>query len=174
MTALAKPDHLIVGIDPGPTTGVCGLRYSAAGQLIGGPVTVQCSINVAMVVLRAVINSCSRNAHGRIMPVRIAVENFVVGSRASRLTSPQGAKATRELIEAIRGLADDDISVITRTAVQVKPWATDERISAAGLYQCTRGMGHARDAGRHALFAACCDLRVPDPMAKHVKKVTTA
>jgi hypothetical protein len=53
-----------------------------------------------------------------------------------------------------------------RPAAHVKPWATDERLEAAGLLEATKGMRHARDAARHALFAACKDGGIPDPLSK--------
>jgi hypothetical protein len=47
----------------------------------------------------------------------------------------------------------------------VKPWATDERLAAAGLLDPTKGMRHARDAARHALFCAVRDFGLPDPLS---------
>jgi hypothetical protein len=162
-------DRIVIGVDPGPTTGIVGLRYSPTGYLVNTPVVVQCSINAAWVVLDAVVRSASRNKHGATAPTVIAVEHFVVGSRSARLAGSVGAKVTRELVERIRGMANDDITVTTRAAGHVKPWAHDERLAAANLYRCTQGVSHARDAARHALFAACCDLHVPDPLAKKVR-----
>jgi hypothetical protein len=56
----------------------------------------------------------------------------------------------------------------------VKPWATDERLEAAGLLDLTKGMRHARDAARHALFTAVKDGGVPDPLSKHAHEVVGA
>jgi hypothetical protein len=47
----------------------------------------------------------------------------------------------------------------------VKPWATDTRLAAAGLMEPTTGMRHARDAARHALFAAVKTYGLPDPLS---------
>jgi hypothetical protein len=54
----------------------------------------------------------------------------------------------------------------------VKPWATDERLEAAGLLDLTKGMRHARDAARHALFTAVKDGGVPDPLSKHAHPIS--
>jgi hypothetical protein len=54
---------------------------------------------------------------------------------------------------------------VTRTAALVKPWATDKRLVAAGLLDITRGLPHARDGARHALFSAHHDSGAPDPLS---------
>jgi hypothetical protein len=53
-----------------------------------------------------------------------------------------------------------------RSAADVKPWATDTRLQAAGLLDLTKGMRHARDAARHALFCAVCDFGLTDPLSR--------
>jgi hypothetical protein len=56
--------------------------------------------------------------------------------------------------------------VFTRAAALVKPWATDKRLHAAGLLDATKGMQHARDASRQALYAAVHMGVTPDPLSR--------
>jgi hypothetical protein len=59
--------------------------------------------------------------------------------------------------------------VFLRAAALVKPWATDRRLTAAGLLDPTAGMGHARDAARHALYAAVHLQLTTDPLSKKTR-----
>lgn len=91
--------------------------------------------------------------------VLVAVEKFVVRGRATadqRLTADQVAQL--EVVLA-------GVRFVERPAAAVKPWATDERLARAGLLDACRGMRHARDAARHALFAAVRDLGASDPFS---------
>jgi hypothetical protein len=53
---------------------------------------------------------------------------------------------------------------IKRCAADVKPWATDKRLEAAGMLGHTSDMKHANDAARHALYTAKHDARMEDPL----------
>jgi len=48
----------------------------------------------------------------------------------------------------------------------VKPWAIPARLVKAGLIKPTEGMRHARDAARHALYAAVHERITADPLSK--------
>lgn len=119
--------------------------------------------------------------------VLFAVEKFVVGPRAGRAGTPQASEVARKVIGQIHALAYDlDATIVERTASQVKLWATDARLRRAGgayqlhstsggldhqvpmpsLYDATAKLPHARDAARHALFAAVQDVRWPDPLSR--------
>ena len=94
-----------------------------------------------------------------------AIEKFVPGPRSGRLRHSEG-KATADLAAALAGLIERrGRRVVQRAAAEVKPWATDARLDAAGLLDVTKGMPHARDACRHALFAGVRDGRMPDPLS---------
>ncbi|MCL2781625.1 MAG: hypothetical protein FWD74_09115, partial [Actinomycetia bacterium] len=102
--------------------------------------------------------------------VLIAVERFVVGSRAARSRAPGGGAAAQaviaELVALVRELARErDAALAARSAATVKLWAADKRLAAAGWLRATEGMPHARDAARHALFAAVAAGVVPDPLS---------
>lgn len=119
-------------------------------------------------------------------PLLFAVEKFVVGPRAGRAGTPQASEVARKVIGQIHALAYDlDATIVERTASQVKLWATDARLRRAGgvaaywpddkasvpglepsLYDATAKLPHARDAARHALFAAVQDVRWPDPLSR--------
>ncbi len=62
--------------------------------------------------------------------------------------------------------ADRGVKLAVRHSSAVFPWATDKRLRAAGLYEATTGLVHARAASRHALFAAVHDGGLPDPLSR--------
>lgn len=96
----------------------------------------------------------------------VAIERFVVSKRAGRSATPGGGEAARDIIGAVKALCrEQGVPLVTYSASQVKRWATDKRLEAAGLLAPTVGMGHARDATRHALHAAVKHLRLPDPLS---------
>jgi hypothetical protein len=76
-----------------------------------------------------------------------------------------GAAVTRRLVTELTGSALK-IRWHERAAGLVKPWATDKRLLAAGLYQLCQGMPHARDAARHAIYCAAQDCGMPDPLSR--------
>lgn len=143
----------VLGVDPGPTTGLGLLQLPlGAGHEYG-----QLSAGAVLPVVLALLDPCPG-------PALIAVEAFVVGRRAGRSASPDAGRVTRELVAALRALAGPGLAVVVRPAAEVKPWATDERLRAAGLHPT--GMPHARDGCRHALYAAVHDCGVPDPLSR--------
>ena len=165
-----------IGIDPGPTTGLIRLDYTAAssGQIgtpFGRPrVTVaQCSANVAVDVYRALLGDDD-------VWTWTQAERYVIG-RKSAHAGASGTVTQALLGELGQASADhlDDSGPRTggwssmHNASAVKAWATGERLKAAGLWDWTTGMGHARDAARHALFAAVHSGKVPDPLSKRAR-----
>lgn len=137
----------VTGIDPGPTPGVAVL-FIEHGRLVDAGV-LQCSASLL---------------HDVIDPPRglIAVERFVARGRANA--------AQRLTVAQVAELARAHRDVILRTASQVKPWATDARLEAAGLLAACKGMRHARDAARQALYAAVHDAGLPDPLSKEWRR----
>jgi hypothetical protein len=154
-------DKWVVGVDPGPTTGVVALRPDSE------PLIIQ--VNAAAVVF--VVESLIRRATGLPYkePVLLAIEKFVIG-RASMRAGRHG-EVTRDLISdlltvAVHGALLGPVQSVQRSASEVKPWATDLRLSAAGLIEPTKGMNHARDAARHAIFAAVHAGLMVDPLSR--------
>ena len=147
-----------IGMDPGPTPGLVKLVYAEA-KLIQVNV-VQCSLNCALDVLNLWLA-----AHVADTEVYVGVERFVIGNGSYRSGSA-GAR-TRDLVGSALVSAQTHGAIgVQRSAVEVKAWATDMRLSAAGLTPHVKGMTHARDAARHALYTACKDGAVPDPLSK--------
>ncbi|MEU1810971.1 hypothetical protein [Micromonospora aurantiaca (nom. illeg.)] len=97
----------------------------------------------------------------------VAVERFVVGPRAARSAHGDSGEMTRELVGVISHWAKrNQLTYRERSAAEVKPWATDARLDAAGLLAATKGMRHARDAARHALFCSVKDCLLTDPLSR--------
>lgn len=186
----------IVGVDPGGTTGVAMLqmrpgvdgtpRYCLPKVFQVGTRRVGKGERSEDIVER--LNVELWPLGGPRHPLLFAVEKFVVGPRAGRAGTPQASEAARKVIGQIHALAYGlDATIVERTASQVKLWATDARLRCAygalswdakwenagqgdqlmpSLYDATAKLRHARDAARHALFAAVQDVRWPDPLSR--------
>jgi hypothetical protein len=154
--------HVFIGIDPGPVPGFVLIDWFTDGPMPRLEV-VQCSRGVAPLILRAFVLD-----HQLEEPPLVQIERFVVGKRAGRSSSAKAGEQTRDLIgqliASVPSLPAE--SWRARAAGEVKPWATDERLEAAGLLDATKGMRHARDAARHALFVAVKDGGVSDPLSR--------
>lgn len=163
--------YLVVGVDPGPTPGICGLLYNppqteplahSARNLTDFRV-MQVNARGCLGAVAWLLNSEWGDGHH----VFLQVERFVVG-RAS-LVSAQGdaGQITRDMVGALLALHEDQgrVKVVARTAAEVKPWATDERLKKAGLLGAVLGMPHARDAVRHALYCTVKTLGLHDPLS---------
>jgi hypothetical protein len=148
---------LIVGIDPGLTTGVFAVEFGDDGALVGSRFAVQIHGSEGVVPMVQTFLALRPAAE----PL-LAVEQFVVSARAARSATPHAGRVTRALIAE---LGDLEVPIFTRNAAMVKTWATDRRLDAAGLLDSTKGMGHARDASRHALYAAVRCGYTNDPLS---------
>lgn len=151
----------VIGIDPGPTPGMVELVY-LDGRLSDIHVA-QCSLGIAGPVFLALIAERSAAA----WETTVQIEKFVIGRRSARSSTAKAGEQTRELIGALQHEASLlGAVVLLQPAAAVKPWANDKRLDAAGILAATKGMTHARDAGRHALYAASHDAAMPDPLSK--------
>lgn len=151
----------VIGIDPGPTPGVVRLnlvtRPQRPRELVG--------ISFAQPPAADLLDTLTAYAIGDY--VTVAIERFVVGSRAARSAGANAGTQTREMIGWVEAWADAyGHRVVRRSASEVKPWATDARLAAVGLIDPTRGKQHARDAARHALFCAVRNYGLPDPLSR--------
>lgn len=151
----------VIGVDPGPTPGLVELVYTDR-RLVDVHV-VQCSLSIAGPVFLALIAERSAAA----WDTTVQIEKFVVSRRSGRSSSAKAGEQTRSLIGALQHEAELlGARCVLEPAVRVKAWATDARLEAAGLLAATKGMTHARDAGRHALFSASANAAMPDPLSK--------
>ncbi|TDP97661.1 hypothetical protein [Labedaea rhizosphaerae] len=154
---------LVVGVDPGQTTGIAALHF------IDGVLDPDlCAVlqTSPLGVLPAVygLTATPRGWRGiRTVPV-VAAESFVVGRRASRSRTAQAGETARMILGALAEL--QGVRFVQHPAGAVKPWATDKRIEVAGLAELTTGMRHARDACRHALYAAVHGTGARDPLSR--------
>lgn len=153
----------VIGVDPGPTPGIVLLRFN------GGPFAVchvvQCNHGVAPALFETLLRIDPTT------PTIVGIERFVIGRKSMR--SGAAGEVTRDLIgtlhEVAMGCNPGRGLWKLRSASLVKAWATDARLDAIGLLEPTKGMGHARDAARHALFAAVHDGKIPDPLSKRAR-----
>lgn len=152
---------IVIGVDPGPVTGICALHLGplAAGEPAYSPSIIQCDHRSVLSIVDMLAEP------GRLgVSAVLAVEGFVVSSRAARSAHAPAGRIARELageLAALPGFAQ----TVTRTAAMVKPWATDLRLARAGLLDLCPGMPHARDAARHALYTAVRQFGQPDPLS---------
>jgi hypothetical protein len=152
----------VIGVDPGRVTGIAGLSIFD-GELTGHSL-IQCSHDVPRWLVRHMLDACQP-----VDRLVLAVERFVVRARAGRSSDAAAGEITRALIGALASIGrDHGATVYLRSASDVKPWATDKRLEAAGLNKYST-MRHAADAARHALFAAVHDAGLPDPLSKRRK-----
>lgn len=154
----------IIAIDPGPIPGL--VMLTPHGPHLDVDI-VQCSASIAPIVLYALLDQ--HRASLGTAPVIVQIEKFVVG-RASQRSAGAGT-ITRDLVGKLQREAEthEGVSVVMRSASEVKPWATDVRLEKAGLLAATKGMPHARDAARHALFCAVKGGYLPDPLSSDWK-----
>lgn len=154
----------VIGIDPGPVPGIVIIERGWPDAIKSA--VVQCSHTLAPTVLAALLED-------RRTATLVQIETFVVG-RGSMRSGRHGA-VTRDLVGQLRQIWEDHDGTSSgrlgghwfqRSAAAVKPWATDTRLDAAGLLAATKGMRHARDAARHAMFCAVHDAGVPDPLSR--------
>lgn len=152
---------LIVGVDPGPIPGVVVLGVDR-DRIRVTPLVLQCEPDT---VLR-IVGQCLASGFGWQQRV-LAVERFVVGSRAAFLATPGAAAITRNMVGAVAAVGEQvaGVQVVLRSAADVMRWASNKRLHAADLFWPTRGKPHARAAARHALYAAVRDCGLPDPLS---------
>lgn len=151
----------VIGVDPGPTPGLVGLLIDE--HRIVRTDVVQCTHGISADVLRSLI--------GLEGPVIVQLETFVIG-RGSMRAGTAGA-ITRQNLTVLHHVAETSLVVSkidVRTASQAKGWATDERLERAGLDVYVKGMRHARDAARHALYLATRSGVLFDPLSKEFKR----
>lgn len=148
---------LIIGVDPGLTTGVFAVEFDEDGRQQGSRIAMQ--VHGSEGVVPTIQTLLARRPLAEPL---LAVEQFVVGARAARASSAHAGRITRALVAELHEVGPP---VFLRNASLVKTWATDKRLAAAGFLDSTKGMGHARDASRHALYAAVHCGYTTDPLS---------
>lgn len=155
----------VIGVDPGPTTGVCLMEFIDGGDY---PLP-ECNITLfqagsgnALRLLEAYLAHYYQDE--RITRRYAQVEKFVTGNSAGT----RGGKAdlTRQYVMKFAEVLQlFGYYTQIRPAADMKPWATARRLTAAGVPKQPDTMRHAVDAAGHCLFAACRDAHIKDPLA---------
>jgi hypothetical protein len=158
---ISPDDTVVIGVDPGPRPGIVGLRYSPGKVRTAAPAIIQCTLNVAIPLIQAIIPADVRR-------IILSFEPFVMGARSSKVSSPAASAATARFCGALQAMAHNNHRIIIRhhQASQVKPWGCEERLERAGLLLLVKGMTHARDGAKQALYSASHDAGVPDPLSR--------
>src|SRR5687767_7464578 len=159
----------IIGVDPGKTTGIALLAWhrwtSGNGGVWDPPVLLQSSREGVLTVVEALF----RRTVDQGSDVALSVERFVSGPRSGKLATPAGATIARELIGELTSWAKSaNVTVYLRSAAEVKPWASDARLKKVGAEH--RGMPHALDSARHALFTGVRAYGFPDPLSRYASR----
>jgi hypothetical protein len=154
-----------IGIDPGPTTGICLMEFINEGvyPLPEHNVTlIQANSGTALRVLEAYLAHFYGDE--RIVKRIAGIEAFVTGSSAG--TRGKNADLTRQYVMKFTELLElFGYYPKIRKAGDVKPWASDKRLLRAGVPKLPDSMRHSGDAARHCLFAAVKDAHMKDPLA---------
>jgi hypothetical protein len=152
------PPVCVVGVDPGPTPGVCVLGTGYHADAV--PAVFQCNAPSVGWLVQTMLA-----LRGDLRAV-LAIERFIVGMRSARSAHAGAGELTRSMIGELTTLGHlAGAQVVFRPAADVMPWATDKRLKAAGLLEPTKALPHARAAARHALYAAVRDGGLPDPLS---------
>lgn len=150
----------MIGVDVGPIPGLACLDFSEPGLL--EVQLAQTTPELCLLIAEALI----READEAGTRVIVQGERFVVGRRAARSSSAGAGETTRSMIGGLAAVCTrHHVRFIAKAAGNVKPWATNDRIARAGI-KVPKGMTHAGDGVRHALFAAVHDGGIPDPLSK--------
>lgn len=143
-----------VGIDPGPSTGLSVLVWSAETRswVIH---TFQC-IDVSLPFLLEVVID-------RFEPDVISVEEFEV-RRGSGGTAGKDADRTKQVRYWSEHISvNKGVKCVIRKSGDVKPWATDKRLEKIG-FPLGAKFKDARDSARHAMFTMVKLGMAPDPL----------
>lgn len=159
-------DRIVIGIDPGPYTGIAILRYGVTLVASAAPELIQCTANSVLRIVAGVIGDAVTVPIKEPTTVLLCYEHWTNGPRAARTNSPEAGATTVRLCNQLDAMRDRRIIVTHYSAAQIKEWGTDMRLQAANLYRATTGMGHTRDACRVALFGGKHDFGLPDPLSR--------
>lgn len=129
----------LLGLDPGPKPGVVMLTLEDQ-RLVAVEV-----LNVDPADVPTIIGQADL----------VAVERFLVGPGTVRKSRDGSALAMSQAVTWFNLARTAGKPTQYLPAGSVKPWSTDHKLGAWGLYGPTAGEGgHHRDAARHALFMA--------------------
>ena len=154
-----------LGGDPGGTSGLFLGAWRAGERKPYLTRAWQCDMGAAPELLRWVLTEYG----GLIQAAQFEAFDARERSRKMRGFS---ASAQHALIAGLVAItAGFLIPVTTRPPSPVKTWATDKRMTAAGLDKAVGKMtDDALDAARHCAYCACKDLGMRDPLSRAVSR----
>jgi hypothetical protein len=156
---------LIIGVDPGGTTGLAAVEYTERdGYALPFSDAFPLLPIEAVATIESYIGALGTDVWW------IAAERFVVSRRAGRSSSAAAGQRARDILGALQSAFPGRIRL--RNAGAAKAWATDRRVKAAGLWP-TQGRPHTTDAVRHALLMQV-QLGNPDPLSPSYPHATGA
>jgi len=153
--------RVCLGIDPGPIPGMCVLTYSDDGILVNAR-ALQCSANWIDTLIE---DELCRDPEEKIL---LSVERYVPRRGRGKQLAAGANQQTQEMAAGLvaRYARRDGVTVVSYTPAQVMPWATEQKLRKVGLWDSTTGCAHARAAAKHALYCACKDGGMPNPLSK--------
>jgi hypothetical protein len=154
----------VIGVDPGPTTGLCFLDYS--GSTIVGRTSIQVDGESGQLVLESMLRAYYNDPQ-TVVKRYAGIEKFETAQSAG--TKGSDADYTRQgVMKFAEQLQIWGYACKIRKKVEIwnkkdGNWASDKKLEAAGILRPPE-MRHANDAGRHALYAAVHDAFRPNPL----------
>jgi hypothetical protein len=151
----------VVGIDPGPSTGISFMDY--VGSRLAGSMQLQVDAKSAVLVLETILVAHYPVTAANIVRRQGEVEAFVTGRSAG--SKGEDAEITRQLaFQLLETLQLYGYATKLRKAGDIKTWASDKRLAKLGIFRENTGMRHANDASRHGLYTAVHDIYMEDPL----------
>jgi hypothetical protein len=157
----------IIGVDPGPDTGILSLFPHDNTVTIRALQVDSGSVIEALLWLHELANA---RKHTKTV---IAHERYVLRPGSHKVKDQSANQVTRDLNGQIAALHQGvttpipEIVVVETRAVDVKAWASEDRLKATPVWRITKGMRHARSAAWHALHVAVFRCGWPDPAGLH-------
>lgn len=153
---------LVIGVDPGGTTGISVVRYTPEEGYDHRAWTAT-ELEPAELAANVGAFAAHHNPGGLEGPWWIAAERFVVNRRAGRSATAAAGERARAILGALEAAFPRRVKLANAAAAKL--WATDVRLHAAGLWSAGPRAAHTRDAARHALRFHVAHLGNPDPLS---------
>lgn len=150
----------VIGIDPGPTSGISVLDY--AYDTLSVWTVIQVDGDSAPGLLDAIMMKRIHTLGSAVVKRYAQVEPFVTGQGAGT-RGPKADYTRQQAFKLVEQLQAWGYAVQLRKAADVKTWASNKRLKAAGILRPPENR-HGNDASRHALFTAVHDAYLPDPL----------
>jgi hypothetical protein len=150
----------VIGVDPGPTTGISILDYMY--DTLSVWTVLQVDGDSAQGVLEAIMRRRTETLGNAVVKRYAQVEPFVTGQSAGT-RGPKADYTRQEAFKLVELLQLWGYAVKLRKAADVKTWATDKRLEKARILRPPENR-HGNDASRHALYTAVHDAYLPDPL----------